>query len=116
VVTVEAVVAVAAFPVILAIIGLVTVKFVKIPTLVKLEFKTVVLSVVPVKVDASAVTVMSALPSKATPLMFFVAASLVAVVAEEILPSMVLVNICVPVKVCPALVTARFASKLGMDP
>ena len=54
-----------------------------VPTLVKLEPVTVDFNVVPVKVPASAVAVMiiSALPSNATPLIFFVAANLVAVAA-----------------------------------
>ena len=80
---VVAVVAVAAFPVILPAIGLVTVKLVKVPTLVKLEPVTVDFNVVPVKVSASVVEVIviSPLPSNATPLMFLAVASLVDVAA-----------------------------------
>ena len=74
-------VAVPALPVILPTIGLVTVKFAKVPTLVKLEPVTVDFNVVPVNVSAAAGTVISALPSNATPLMFFEAANLVAVPA-----------------------------------
>ena len=74
-------VAVAAFPVTLPAIALVTVKFVKVPTDVKDEPVTVLFKDVPVKVPAAAVTVMSDEPSNATPLMFFVAANLVAVAA-----------------------------------
>ena len=83
VVAVPAVVAVAALPVILPAIGLVTVKLVKVPTLVKLEPVTVNFKVVPVKVPASAVEVIviSALPSNATPLMFLAVANLVAIAA-----------------------------------
>jgi hypothetical protein len=43
---------------------------VSVPTLVKLEPVTVDFKVVPVKVPASAVTVISPVPSNATPLMF----------------------------------------------
>ena len=62
---------------------MVTVKLVSVPTLVKEEFKIVEFKVVPDKVPASAIAVIeiSALPSKATPLIFFVAANLVAVAA-----------------------------------
>jgi hypothetical protein len=81
VVTVFALVEVAAFPVMLPLIGLVTVKSVKIPTLVKLEFVTVEFKVAPVKVPAAAGTVISLLPSNATPLIFFGAANFVAVPA-----------------------------------
>jgi hypothetical protein len=81
--TVVALVAVAALPVILPIIGFVTVKFAKVPTLVKLEPVTVEFNVVPVKLPASAVEVIdiSPLPSKATPLIFLAVANLVAVPA-----------------------------------
>ena len=76
-------VAVAALPVILPTIGLVTVKFPNVPTLVKLEPVTVDFNVVPVNVsaDAPVAIVISALPSNATPLMVFEAANLVAVAA-----------------------------------
>ena len=81
--TVLAVVAVAALPVILPAIGLVTVKPVKVPTLVKLDPVTVDFKVVPVNCSAAAAApiVISKLPSNATPLIFFVAASFVAVAA-----------------------------------
>ena len=52
-----------------------------VPTVVKLEVNTLLASVVPVNVFASAAIVISALPSNATPLIFFVAANLVAVLA-----------------------------------
>jgi hypothetical protein len=81
VVTVIAEVAVAALPVILPAMGLVTVKFAKIPTLVKLEPVTVDFNVVPVNVPVAAGTVISTLPSNATPLIFFADANLVAVPA-----------------------------------
>ena len=83
VIAVVASIAVAAFPVILASIGFVTVKFVNVPTLVKLELITFEASVVPVKVPASAVEVIviSPLPSKATPLIFIALSNLVAVAA-----------------------------------
>ncbi len=55
VVAVVALVAVAAFPVILPTIGLVTVKFAKVPTLVKLEPVIVDFKVVPDNVPASRV-------------------------------------------------------------
>lgn len=69
VVAVEADVAVAAFPVIEPEIGFVTVRFVSVPTDVSDEAVTPEASVEPVSVPAAAVTVMSAVPSKAVPLM-----------------------------------------------
>jgi hypothetical protein len=60
-------------------IGFVTVKSVNVPTEVKDELTTAEFKDVPVKVPAAAVTVMSDEPSNATPLIFFVAANLVAV-------------------------------------
>ena len=76
-------VAVAALPVTLPVIGLVTVKLASVPTLVKLDPVIVAFNVVPDKVPASAIAVIviSALPSNATPLIFFVAANFVAVAA-----------------------------------
>ena len=71
----------AAVPVMLPTIGLVTVKLVNVPNEVKDELTTVEFKDVPDKVPAAAVTVMSDEPSNATPLMFFVAANLVAVAA-----------------------------------
>jgi hypothetical protein len=59
VVAVVALVAVAAFPVILPTIGLVTVKFAKVPTLVKLEPVIVDFKVVPDNVPASMVVQVS---------------------------------------------------------
>ena len=78
-----AVLAVAALPVIFPTIGLVTVRFPNVPTLVKLEPVTVDFKVVPVNSSAAAVAgiVISALPSNATPLIYFEAANLVAVPA-----------------------------------
>ena len=72
-----------AFPVILPAMGLVTVKLARVPTLVKLEPVTVDLIVVPVNcsADAAAAIEISVVPSKATPLMVFEAANLVAVPA-----------------------------------
>ena len=80
---VVAVVAVPALPKMLPTIGLVTVKLSSVPTEVKEEFKTLAARVAPVKVPApaTAVMVISALPSNATPLIFLVAANLVAVPA-----------------------------------
>jgi hypothetical protein len=75
------VVTVAAFPVILPEIGLVTVKLVKVPTEVNDELTTEEFNAVPVRVPASAVTVMSLVPSNATPFIFLGAANLVAVPA-----------------------------------
>ena len=68
-------------------IGLVTVKFVNVPTLVKLELVTVDFKVVPVNVPASAddVTVISPLPSKSTPLIFLAVANFVAVAALPVI-------------------------------
>ncbi len=78
-------VAVAAFPVTLPAIGLVTVKFANVPTLFKLEPVTVDFNVVPVNVSAAAGVVISALPSKATPLIVFAVANLVAVAALPVI-------------------------------
>ena len=52
-----------------------------VPTLVKLEPVTVLGKLVPVNVLALAVIVISALPSKATPLIFLAVANFVAVAA-----------------------------------
>ncbi len=82
-----------------------TSKDTNLPTLVKLEPVTVEFKVVPVNVPAAAVTVISALPSNATPLMFFEAANLVAVAALPV------VELELPV-ILPTmgLVTVRFVS------
>ena len=68
-----------AVPDTLPVIVFVTFKFVNVPTEVKDELTTVEFKEVPDKVPAAAVTVISVEPSNATPLMFFVAANLVAV-------------------------------------
>ena len=75
--------AVPALPEILPVIGLVTVKFAKVPTEVSEEERTFEASVAPVKVVASATAVMVILPvpSNGTPLIFLGVASLVAVPA-----------------------------------
>ena len=78
---VVAVVEVAALPVILPTIGLVTVKFAKVPTLVKLDPVTVEFKEVPVNVPASTITVISPLPSKSILFIFLAVANLVAVPA-----------------------------------
>ena len=82
-------VAVAALPVILPVIGLVTVKFDNVPTLVKLEPVTLDFNVVPVNVLASTFTVISALPSNDTPLIFLAVANLVAVAALPVVLNLV---------------------------
>ena len=83
-----------ALPVTLPTIGLVTVKLPKVPTLVKLEPMTVEFNAVPVNVPASAGTVISVLPSKATPLIFFEADNLVEVPALPVtLPTIGLVTV-----------------------
>ena len=74
-------VAVAALPVILPLIGLVTDKLAKVPTEVKLELIIVDFKVVPVSVPASAVTVIAALPSNGTPFIFLAVANFVAALA-----------------------------------
>ena len=86
-------VAVAALPVTLPAIGLVTVKFANVPTLVKLEPVTVDFKVVPANVsaDAAAAMVISALPSNATPLIFLGVANLVAVAALAVVDTLVVV-------------------------
>ena len=58
-----------------------TVALVNVPTLVKLDPITVEFKVAPVKVPASAVTVISPLPSKSTLFIFLAVANFVAVVA-----------------------------------
>ena len=74
-------VAEAAFPFILPSIVLVTVKFDKVPTDVKLELTTVEFKEVPVSVPAFAAIVISPVPSNATPFIFMEVANFV-VVAE----------------------------------
>ena len=96
------VVTVAALPVTLPTIGAVTVKFANVPTLVKLDARTLLASVAPVKVEASATAeiVISALPSKSTLLIFLGAANFVAVAALPVtLPTIVEVKVWAPVKV-----------------
>jgi hypothetical protein len=100
------VVTVAALPVTLPVMGLLTVKFVKVPTLVKLEFTTDDFKVVPLKVPASAIIVISALPSNGTPFIFLVAASFVAV------PALPVIVVWSPVFVPDKLATALFANML----
>lgn len=80
------VVTVAALPVTAPAIGFVTVRFAKVPTLVRDEAVTPTASVDPERVFAAAVTVMAAVPSKFTPLIALAVASFVAVPA---LPEMV---------------------------
>ena len=79
------VVTVAALPVMLPAIGLVTVKLVNVPTLVKLDPVMVGFNVFPVKVPAAAVTVISLVPSNATPFMVLDVANLVAVPAFPVM-------------------------------
>ena len=80
-----------AVPVTLPAIGLVTVKLVNVPTLVKPEAVTVDFKVVPVNVSADATPaaadeiVISVLPSNATPLIFIAVANLVAVPALPVM-------------------------------
>ena len=101
---VVAVVAVPAFPVILPAIGLVTVKLVKVPTLVKPEVTTLLASAVPVNVFASTAIVISTLPSNVSPLMFLAVANLV---AEAALPVVVLaVPAVVAVEAFPVILPA----------
>ena len=64
-----------------------------VPTLVKFELTTLLAKVVPVNVPAAAVTVISAEPSKATPLIFFVAANFVAVLAFPVKAPIKLVEV-----------------------
>ena len=97
-------------PVTLPEIGLVTVRSVKVPTLVKLDPVTVAFNVDPVSVLASAVTVIGALPSKAVPLMALGVARVVAVVARVAVAALPEVDPELPVTL-PAigLVTVRLA-------
>jgi hypothetical protein len=115
-------VAVAALPVILPTIALVTVKFAKVPTLVKLEPVIVAFKVVPVNVPASAVDVIviSPVPSNATPFIVLAVANLVAVPALPVVvvavPAVVAVVAVVAVAALPVilpsigLVTVKFAN------
>jgi hypothetical protein len=66
-------------------IGLVTVRSVRVPTLVKLLVTTVGFNVVPVRVPASAVTVILDVPSKDTPLIVLAFSSAVAVAALPVI-------------------------------
>ena len=95
-------VAVAALPVILPAIGLVTVKLANVPTLVKLEPVTVAFNIVPVNVPASdeAVMLISPLPSNATPFIVLAVANLVAV------PALPVVVVAVPAVVAVVAVAA----------
>ena len=98
-----AVVAVKALPVILPAIALVTVKFANVPTLVKLEPVIVDFNVVPVKVPASAVTVISPLPSNATPFIFLDVANFVAVLAVSAVVAVVALVAVVAVAALPVV-------------
>ena len=93
---VVALVAVAALPVMLPAIGLVTVSPVKVPTEVRDEFSMVGFNVVPDRVLASAAAVMVifAEPSNGTPLLFLGVASFVAVAEFPVtLPTIGLVTV-----------------------
>jgi hypothetical protein len=119
-----ALVAVAALPVMLPAIGLVTVRSVNVPTEVSDELSTLGFSVVPVNVFASAAAVMVifAEPSNGTPLIFLGVASLVAVAAFPVtlpaiglvterpvnVPTEVIAGCAAPVTVC-ALTAVEFA-------
>ena len=103
------VVTVAALPVILPSIGLVTVKFANVPKLVKLEPVTVAFNVVPVNVPASdeAVMLISPLPSNATPFIFLAVANLVAVPAVVAVVAVAALPVILP---SIGLVTVKFAN------
>ena len=96
-----ALVAVAAFPVILPAIGLVTVRLARVPTEVNEEVTTVGFKAVPVNVLASATAVMSmfAVPSKLTPLIVLAVVSLVAVPAFPVTDPVIGAVTVKPVKV-----------------
>ena len=88
---------------------------VKVPTLVKLELTTFGASVLPVNVPASTVTLIGALPSNGTPLMFLGVASFVAFAARSavaafpvMLPVMGLVKIFTPPTVWLVLRSTKF--------
>ena len=68
-----------------------TVALVKVPTVVKLDSVTVDFNVVPDKVPASVVTVMSLLPSNATPLIFLDVVNFVALIAVPAVVALVAV-------------------------
>jgi hypothetical protein len=95
-----ALVTVAALPVMLPAMGLVTVRLVSVPTLVREDVTTDEFNVVPVNVPAAAVTVMSADPLNDTPLMFLAVCNVVAVEA-------------LPVR-APANVVAVIVAVLGL--
>ena len=110
-----ALVAVAALPVMLPAIGLVTVSPLKVPTEVREELTIVGLRVVPDSVFASAAAVMVifAEPSNGTPLMFLVVASFVAVAAFPVtLPAIGLVTVR-PVKVPTEVIAGCAPVEIG---
>ena len=80
---------------------------------VKLELVTVAANELPDSVPAAAVTVMSVLPSKATPFIFFAAANFVAVAA---LPSNAPVNAVEVTEVNPAIVVAEDPKGMAVVP
>jgi len=86
---------------------------VTVPRAVKDEVTTEEFSVVEVRVLASAVTVISAEPSKATPLMFLVAANLVAVEALPVSPP---TNVVEVTEVRPASVVDDAPSEIAVEP
>ena len=80
---------------------------------VKLELVTVAANVLPDSVPAADVTVISVLPSKATPLIFFAAANFVAVAA---LPVNAPVNAVEVTEVNPAMVVAEDPKGMAVVP
>lgn len=121
---VDSLVAVPAFPVTEPLIGLVTVRFDKVPTEVSDELTIEEFNVVPVSLLASAAAVMviSAVPSNGTPLIFLGVPSLVAVAAFPVtLPAIGLVTerpVNVPTEViagCAASVTVRAVAAVAFE-
>jgi hypothetical protein len=118
-------------PVILPTMGLVTVRFVRVPTLVKLDPVTVDFRLVPINVPASAGTVIFPVPSKATPFIFLAVANLVAVPALPVMlpviglvtvklvkvPTLVKLDpVTVDFKVVPVNCSAATAAEILMSP
>lgn len=89
-------------------IGLVTVRLASVPTLVREELTTVAFRTVPVRVLASAVTVISPVPSKVTPLILRPVCKAVAVAALPVVEPEVPLTL-------PVTLPVRLPEKLAAD-
>jgi hypothetical protein len=113
VLAVASVVAVPALPLTEPVIGLVTVRFARVPTEVRDEAVTPELSVEPVRVPAAAVTVIAAEPSKFTPL---IARGVARAVAVEALPVSAPTNVEEVTEERPAIVVVVLPSEMLVLP